>query len=59
MAADPATNTPGFCGALDGHGEHGDAVSASFREQLASEMFNHHAWATDVKKASAESIGED
>lgn len=57
MAADPATNTLVLC-VLDGHGEHGDAVSASFREQLATEMFNHPAWATDLRKASGDSIAK-
>uniref|UniRef100_A0A7S1V284 PPM-type phosphatase domain-containing protein n=1 Tax=Grammatophora oceanica TaxID=210454 RepID=A0A7S1V284_9STRA len=57
MADDPSTNTLVLC-VLDGHGEHGDAVSSVFRDQLASEMFNHPAWATDPKKASAESIAK-
>lgn len=57
MTADPATNTLVLC-VLDGHGEHGDGVSAVFREQLASEMFNHPAWATDVKKASGDAIAK-
>jgi len=57
MADDPATNTLVLC-VLDGHGEHGDAVSASFREQLAAEMFNHPDWTTDVKKASGDSIAK-
>jgi hypothetical protein len=57
MQDDPATNTLVLC-VLDGHGEHGDAVSASFREQLAAEMFNHPVWATDVKKASADAIAK-
>mmetsp|Transcript_10645 Transcript_10645/g.17611 ORF Transcript_10645/g.17611 Transcript_10645/m.17611 type:complete len:330 (+) Transcript_10645:484-1473(+) len=57
MQDDPATNTLVLC-VLDGHGEHGDGVSAVFREQLATEMFNHPAWATDVKKASADAIAK-
>uniref|UniRef100_A0A6U1RBM7 PPM-type phosphatase domain-containing protein n=1 Tax=Cyclophora tenuis TaxID=216820 RepID=A0A6U1RBM7_CYCTE len=57
MADDPATNTLVLC-VLDGHGEHGDSVAASFREQLAAEMFNHPAWPTDVKKASADAIAK-
>mmetsp|Transcript_19716 Transcript_19716/g.22547 ORF Transcript_19716/g.22547 Transcript_19716/m.22547 type:complete len:364 (-) Transcript_19716:457-1548(-) len=57
MTDDPATNTLILC-VLDGHGEHGDAVSAAFRERLASEMFNHPAWTTDVKKASADAIAK-
>jgi len=57
MAADPATNTLVLC-VLDGHGEHGDAVSACFRDQLASEMFNHPVWATDVRKASGDAISK-
>jgi len=57
MADDPATDTLVLC-VLDGHGEHGDGVSAAFREQLATEMFNHPAWKTDVKKASAAAIAK-
>ena len=51
------TNTLVMC-VLDGHGEHGDAVSNAFREQLAAEMFNHPEWATDVKKASSDAIAK-
>jgi serine/threonine protein phosphatase PrpC len=57
MAADPATNTLILC-VLDGHGEHGDAVSASFRDQLAAEMFNHPSWPTDVRKATTDAIAK-
>ena len=57
MADDPATNTLVLC-VLDGHGEHGDAVAGSFREQLAAEMFNHPSWSTDVQKASADAIAK-
>lgn len=55
MADDPSTNTLILC-VLDGHGEHGDGVSAVFRDQLAAEMIHHPAWETDVKKASAFAI---
>lgn len=57
MVDEPKTNTLVLC-VLDGHGEHGDAVSAVFRNELASEMFNHPAWTTDVKKASADAIAK-
>merc|ERR1712151_692995 len=57
MVDDPNTNTLVLC-VLDGHGEHGDAVSAAFRNELASEMFNHPSWATDIKKASADAIAK-
>eukprot|EP00540_Astrosyne_radiata_P020693 CAMPEP_0116840980 /NCGR_PEP_ID=MMETSP0418-20121206/10668_1 /TAXON_ID=1158023 /ORGANISM="Astrosyne radiata, Strain 13vi08-1A" /LENGTH=339 /DNA_ID=CAMNT_0004471351 /DNA_START=160 /DNA_END=1179 /DNA_ORIENTATION=+ len=57
MADDPSTNTLILC-VLDGHGEHGDAVSAVFRDMLAAEMFNHPAWPTDVKKASSDAIAK-
>jgi len=55
MADDPNTNSLVLC-VLDGHGEHGDGASQTFRDQLVQEMFNHPAWATDVKKASADAI---
>uniref|UniRef100_A0A7S2E162 PPM-type phosphatase domain-containing protein n=1 Tax=Helicotheca tamesis TaxID=374047 RepID=A0A7S2E162_9STRA len=57
MADDPATNTLILC-VLDGHGEHGDGVSAVFRDALAAEMIKHPSWATDVKKASADAIAK-
>lgn len=57
MADDPNTNTLVLC-VLDGHGEHGDAVSQTFRDQLPSEMFNHPAWASDYKKATADAIAK-
>jgi serine/threonine protein phosphatase PrpC len=57
MTDDPATNTLVLC-VLDGHGEHGDGVSQIFRDQLTAEMFHHPAWATDLKKATAEAIAK-
>lgn len=57
MKVDPTTNTLILC-VLDGHGEHGDGVSLTFKEQLASEMINHQSWATDVKKAAADAIAK-
>mmetsp|Transcript_819 Transcript_819/g.1413 ORF Transcript_819/g.1413 Transcript_819/m.1413 type:complete len:282 (+) Transcript_819:126-971(+) len=57
MADDPATNTLILC-VLDGHGEHGDGVSAQFRDQLAMEMMSHPCWATDIKKAAADAIAK-
>jgi len=57
MADDPHTNSLVLC-VLDGHGEHGDAVSLTFREQLVVEMFNHPAWATDLKQACADAIAK-
>lgn len=55
MADDPETNTLILC-CLDGHGEHGDAVAGQFRDHLATEMLNHPAWRTDLKKASRDAI---
>lgn len=55
MLDDPTTNSLILC-VLDGHGEHGDAVSGHFRDNLATEMLKHPTWATDLKKASRDSI---
>lgn len=55
MADDKETNTLVLC-VLDGHGEHGDGVSAAFRDNLTKEMFSHEDWKTDVKKASTDAI---
>lgn len=57
MMDDPTTNSLIIC-VLDGHGEHGDGVSISFREQLPVEMMNHPSWATDIKKAAADAIAK-
>ena len=57
MANDPQTNSLVLC-VLDGHGEHGDGVSQTFRDMLATEMFNHPAWANDLKTAAAEAIAK-
>jgi serine/threonine protein phosphatase PrpC len=43
---------------MDGHGEHGDYVSAWFRDQLITEMFNHPAWVNNLKEAVADAIGK-
>lgn len=55
MTDHPATNTLILC-ALDGHGEHGDAVAGAFRDELATQMINHPKWNTDVKEAAAHAI---
>lgn len=57
MVDDPQTNSLVLC-VLDGHGEHGDGVSQAFRDQLATEMFNHPSWATDLKTATADAIAK-
>jgi serine/threonine protein phosphatase PrpC len=57
MQDDPATNTLVLC-VLDGHGEHGDGVSQTFRDQLVPELFNHQAWTTDLKKACSDAIAK-
>jgi len=57
MADDPNTNTLVLC-VLDGHGEHGDGVSQTFRDQLIPEMFNHHEWTGDYKRATADAIAK-
>lgn len=55
MSDDPSTNTLILC-ALDGHGEHGDAVAGAFRDQLAQQMIAHPRWGVDVKTAAAAAI---
>ena len=57
MTADPNTNSLVLC-VLDGHGEHGDGVSQTFRDQLTAEMFHHPAWATDLQKATTDAIAK-
>uniref|UniRef100_A0A7R9ZQB1 PPM-type phosphatase domain-containing protein n=1 Tax=Craspedostauros australis TaxID=1486917 RepID=A0A7R9ZQB1_9STRA len=57
MADDPHTNSLILC-VLDGHGEHGDYVSAWFRDQLVTEMLNHQAWATNLQTAVADAIAK-
>jgi hypothetical protein len=57
MADDPNTNSLILC-VMDGHGEHGDYVSAWFRDQLISEMFNHPAWNDNLQAAVAEAIAK-
>lgn len=51
------TNTLVLC-VLDGHGEHGDGASQTFRDQLVTEMFNHPAWYKDVKQAAKDAIAK-
>jgi len=57
MMDDPNTETLVLC-VLDGHGEHGDGVSQTFRDQLIHEMFNHPEWTGDYKKATADAIAK-
>jgi len=57
MADDPHTNSLVLC-VLDGHGEYGDSVSVTFREQLAIEMFKHPSWATDIFEAVSHAIAK-
>lgn len=57
MTDDPATNTLILC-VLDGHGEHGEGVSAQFRDNLAMEMMSHPVWSTDIKKAVTDAIAK-
>jgi serine/threonine protein phosphatase PrpC len=57
MTDDPQTNSLVLC-VLDGHGEHGDGVSQTFRDQLIPEMFNHPAWASDLKTAVGDAIAK-
>jgi serine/threonine protein phosphatase PrpC len=57
MTDDPQTNSLVLC-VLDGHGEHGDGVSQTFRDQLIPEMFNHPAWESDLKTAVADAIAK-
>lgn len=57
MADDPNTNSLILC-VLDGHGEHGDGVSQTFRDQLVPEMLNHPDWANNYQKATADAIAK-
>merc|ERR1712003_71467 len=57
MREEPSTNSIIFC-TLDGHGEHGDHVSAWFRDRLVKEMSNHPAWTNNMKLAVADSIAK-
>lgn len=57
MIDDPRTNSLILC-TLDGHGEHGDHVSAWFRDKLVKEMSNHPSWAENMKVAVSESIAK-
>ena len=57
MVDDPSTNSM-ILAVLDGHGEHGDYVSAWFRDQLISEFFNHPSWPTNLKIAVSDSIAK-
>jgi serine/threonine protein phosphatase PrpC len=57
MADDPNTNSL-ILAVLDGHGEHGDYVSAWFRDQLIAEMFNHPAWSGNLQSAVADAIAK-
>eukprot|EP00538_Stauroneis_constricta_P011794 CAMPEP_0119548356 /NCGR_PEP_ID=MMETSP1352-20130426/2296_1 /TAXON_ID=265584 /ORGANISM="Stauroneis constricta, Strain CCMP1120" /LENGTH=362 /DNA_ID=CAMNT_0007593597 /DNA_START=121 /DNA_END=1209 /DNA_ORIENTATION=- len=57
MADDPHTNSLILC-VLDGHGEHGDYVSAWFRDLLVTEMLNHQEWATNLQTAVADAIAK-
>merc|ERR1711920_319450 len=57
MADDPNTNSL-ILAVLDGHGEHGDYVSAWFRDQLISEMFNHPSWVGNLKVAVADAVAK-
>lgn len=55
MANDDATNTLVLC-VLDGHGPEGHDVSAAFSSRLATAMFEHDEWASDMKKACKQAI---
>ena len=57
MTNDPQTNSLILC-VLDGHGEHGDGVSQTFRDTLVTEMFNHPAWENNLKIAVTEAIAK-
>ncbi|GAX23212.1 hypothetical protein FisN_21Hh106 [Fistulifera solaris] len=57
MADCSETNTLILC-VLDGHGEHGDGASQTFRDQLVTEMLNHPSWFKDVKQASKDAIAK-
>lgn len=57
MADDPSTNSL-ILAVLDGHGEHGDYVSAWFRDQLISEFFNHPSWPTNLQVAVSDAVAK-
>ena len=57
MREEPSTNSMIFC-TLDGHGEHGDHVSAWFRDRLVKEMSSHSAWVSNMKLAVADAIAK-
>lgn len=57
MADDPGTNSL-ILAVLDGHGEHGDYVSAWFRDQLVGEMFNHPSWSNNLQAAVTDAVAK-
>mmetsp|Transcript_120643 Transcript_120643/g.348604 ORF Transcript_120643/g.348604 Transcript_120643/m.348604 type:complete len:360 (-) Transcript_120643:92-1171(-) len=57
MADDPGTNSL-ILAVLDGHGEHGDYVSAWFRDQLVAEMFGHPSWTTNLQAAVSDAVAK-
>jgi len=57
MYDDQSTNSLILC-VLDGHGEHGDGVATTFQTELPNELICHPSWATDIKKACADSIAK-
>ena len=57
MAEDPKTRSLLLC-VLDGHGEDGDKVAQSIKGKLASYLFKHREFATNVKAAITDVVAK-
>eukprot|EP01038_Epipyxis_sp_PR26KG_P004745 gene4745-6656_t len=55
MAEDSKTRSLFFC-VMDGHGEDGDKVSQSIKSKLATYLFKHPSFGTDIKAALTDVI---
>lgn len=55
MAEDPKTRSLFLC-VMDGHGEDGDKVSQNIKSKFVNYLFNHTAFATDIKAALTDVI---
>jgi len=55
MAEDPKTRSLFLC-VMDGHGEDGDKVSQNIKSKLATLLFKHREFNTDIKAAFADVI---
>jgi hypothetical protein len=57
MVEDPATQTLLFA-VMDGHGEVGDVVARHFKNNLASRLFSHPEFATNIEAATRAVLAE-